>query len=147
MGPSTDERQPIIDVHRALLRSLQYGTASTLRALSVVQIAHLDLACGRDLQCGATAGIGAIPQRVAGLRADELLIELPGAPSAYRKAFLLSLHRYLQRCLNKFRRSLRFRGLAAQISKCAGPKRYCNLNTAELPCPLARQVCFRSDSF
>ncbi len=63
--------------HNALLRFLQYGTASTLRTFSIVQIAHLNLAGGGDLQCGATAGIVAIPQRVAGLRANELLFEFP----------------------------------------------------------------------
>ena len=125
---------------------LQFGTASTLRAFSVVQIAHLDLASRCDLKSGATAGVDAIPQRVTGLRADELLLELARAPGANRKARLLSLDFDLQRGLNKFRRPLSLGGLAAQISKCAGPKRYRNLNPVEWPNPFARQVCLRSDS-
>jgi len=128
------------------LSPLQYRTASTLRALSVVQIAHLDFACRGDLQGGTTAGVDAIPQRVTGLRADELLFELACAPGAHRKAFLLSLDLDLQRGFNKFWRSLRLCGLAAEIAECAGPNRYCNLNPVEWSCPFARQVRLRGDS-
>ncbi len=113
------------------MSSLQYGTASTLRAFAVVEIAHLDLASRCDLQGGATACVDAIPQRVAGLRADELLFELARTPGANRKALLLSLDLDLQCCLNKFRRPLCPGGLAAQISKSAGSKRYRNLDTVE----------------
>jgi hypothetical protein len=128
------------------MSSLQYGTASTLRAFAVVEIAYLDLASRCDLQGGATARVDAIPQRVAGLRADELLFELARAPGANCKALPLSLDLDLQCCLNKFRRPLCPGGLAAQISKSAGPKRYRNLDTVELPNPFARQVCLRRDS-
>jgi hypothetical protein len=129
-----------------LMRSLQDGTAGTLRAFPVVQIAHLDLAFRYDLERGSSTGIDAIPQRVTGLRANELLFELAAAPGAHCKAVLLSLDIDLQRHRDKLRRLLKFRGLAAQIAKCAGPNRYLNLNPVEWPNPFTREVGLRRNS-
>jgi len=123
-----------------LRRSLQDGTAGTLRAFPVVQIAHLDLASRYDLERASSAGVDAIPQRVTGLRANELLFELAAAPGAHCKAVLLSLDIDLQRHRNKFRRLLKFGGLAAQVAKCAGPNRYLDLNPVEWPNPFTGEV-------
>jgi len=129
-----------------LVRFLQGGTARTLRAFPVVQIAHLDLACRDDFERGSSAGVDAIPERVTGLRANELLFELAAAPGAHGEAVFLSLDIDLQRHRDKFRRTLKFGGLAAQIAKCAGPDRYLNLNPVEWPDPFARKVGLRRNS-
>ena len=135
------------DVLDALLRrSLQDGTPGTLRAFPVVQIAHLDLASRYDLERASSAGVDTIPQSVTGLRANELLFELAAAPGTHCKAVLLSLDIDLQRHRNKFRRLLKFGGLAAQVAKCAGPNRYLDLNPVEWPNPFAREVGLRRNS-
>jgi hypothetical protein len=134
-------RLPLTEVPDALLVSpLQDGAAGTLRAFPVVQIAHFDLAYRYDLERGSSAGVDAIPQRVTGLRANELLFELAAAPGAHGKAVLLSVDIDLQRHRDKLRRLLKFGGLAAQIAKCAGPNRYLDLNPVEWPNPFTCEV-------